>query len=1227
MSRLIQRCALMLRLLFLLFLLSGFPALSLHAQTSLGGKVTDEDSREPISFGTVALYRNGVLLTGTESDLEGNYHFPDMDPGLYDVEASYVGYRTRRVTGVRVLAGKATKLDIVLGSDGGVVLQEITIEAYKVPLIEQDNTTSGAVITGDQIRALPTRNINALAATTAGLASADEGRAITIRGSRTDATNYYIDGIRIQGNLIPESEIDQLQVITGGIEAQYGDVTGGIISITSKGPSNKFSGGVEVESSRYLDSYSNSLIGVNLSGPILRNRKGISVLGYRFSGRYTHLVEDNPPATGIFRVKEDKLAELEANPVIPLGSSFILSADNLTADDVDELRARNNETSQRLDLTGKVDARIGSSLDMTLTGALADTRNQFTPGGWGVLNSRNNPFSNSRTYRLNFRIRQRFGSGSGEQRGAIQNASYTLQSGYEQTGGELTDQRHGFNYFDYGYVGKFNVEWVPTFALAFDPASQTAVMQHTDYRQVLRGFTPGDRNPVLANYNKALNLKQGEGINPQVAKYILTNFFNSQSLISLGNFIAPNGFISPVYNNSWGFHTNVGWVYNNASRSANDIFTFSARTNFDWVPGSSRNGRHNIQVGFLYEERVERNYAVTPRGLWDIARQQANNHIQGIAPKADTLGYIDLPNFPRTPVRKLSIVESTDNKFYRSIRKALNLPLTTFVNVDGLDPEQLSMDMFSAKELNDQRAISYFGHDYLGRPFNGTFEDFFTTLDAEGVRTFPVAPNRPIYSAAYIQDKFTFRDIIFRIGLRVDRYDANTRVLKDPYSLYDIMEAGEYHALPEAKSSKPGSIGDQYKVYLNDSGSDVVAYRSGDQWFRANGNPVNSPVDIFSGGLVFPKYKDPRAQRINNYIKDKEFDPAASFRDYEVQVNFMPRLAFSFPISDDANFFAHYDILVQRPPSNTLATALDYFYFTDFPSLIRNNPDLRPERTIDYEVGFQQKLSASSKLKLAAYYKELRDMIQQRTYFPVPIVNQYTTYGNLDFGTVKGFSFEYELRRTGNVSLVTNYTLQFADGTGSDANSQRGLTSRGNLRTLFPLNFDERHRLNLNLDYRYGTGKTYNGPVLFDTDILAGVGMSVQGIAVSGRPYTATITPLELGGAQTRGSINGSRKPWNYTLNLRVDKTVLLRSGMQLNVYCRVSNLLDRQNVLNVYTATGSPNDDGFLASPNGQDKLTNIVNSNRLVEAYLASYQWALVNPGLFSLPRRIFAGVIMDF
>jgi outer membrane receptor protein involved in Fe transport len=541
--------------------------------------------------------------------------------------------------------------------------------------------------------------------------------------------------------------------------------------------------------------------------------------------------------------------------------------------------------------------------------------------------------------------------------------------------------------------------------------------------------------------------------------------------------------------------------------------------------------------------------------------------------------------------------------------------------------------MFSARELNDfnfggLQIIDYFGYDYLGNFYDGNFDDYFTAVDpVTGLRTFPVAPNRPIYGAAFVQDKFTFKDIIFRLGVRVDRYDANTRVLKDNYSLYEIINASDYHT--EFGGERPGNIGEDYKVYSTDeSGSEVLAYRTGDQWFEANGTPVNNPALIFQGGVVNPVYAAQQPRGNANYIKEIGFDPDASFEDYEVQVNVMPRLAFSFPISDEANFFAHYDILVQRPPSNTIATAQDYYYFYDRTNVVKENPNLRPERTVDYEVGFQQKLSNSSALKISAYYKEMRDMIQRRTFFPVPVIGQYTTFDNQDFGTVKGFTFQYDLRRTGNITINANYTLQFADGTGSDANSQRGLTSRGNLRTLFPLNFDERHRIVATIDYRYGSGKSYNGPRVGGVDILSNFGVNLQTIAVSGRPYTAKLLPNQpLESAGTVGSLNGARKPWNFTLNLRVDKNFNLGERFGLNVYCRISNLLDQRNIINVYEATGSPEDDGYLTSAAGVGQLASIDSSVRELGAYLASYQWRVLNPNFFSLPRRIYLGAIFDF
>jgi outer membrane receptor protein involved in Fe transport len=344
----------------------------------------------------------------------------------------------------------------------------------------------------------------------------------------------------------------------------------------------------------------------------------------------------------------------------------------------------------------------------------------------------------------------------------------------------------------------------------------------------------------------------------------------------------------------------------------------------------------------------------------------------------------------------------------------------------------------------------------------------------------------------------------------------------------------------------------------------------------------------------------------------------------------MPRLAFSFPISDEANFFAHYDVLVQRPPSNSFVNPARYYYWNQ--AGLRNNSNLRPEKTIDYEIGFQQKLSNSSAIKLSAYYKELRDMIQARSYFQIPVLGEYETFDNLDFGTVKGFSASYDLRRTGNIQLNIAYTLQFADGTGSDAESSRNNGQNRIVRILSPLSFDERHRIVVNADYRYGSGKQYNGPTIGGVDVLANTGVNLQFTAVSGRPYTREQdVTAEFTGAGTLGSVNGSRLPWTQSLNLRIDKSFTLTKPkpgagrpLNMNVFFRVSNLLDTRNIINVYNATGSPTDDGWLISPLGQNRAATF---GARADAYLASYQTRVLNPNFFSLPRRMFVGMSFDF
>ena len=281
--------------------------------------------------------------------------------------------------------------------------------------------------------------------------------------------------------------------------------------------------------------------------------------------------------------------------------------------------------------------------------------------------------------------------------------------------------------------------------------------------------------------------------------------------------------------------------------------------------------------------------------------------------------------------------------------------------------------MFAPFELADQGLVGlYYGHDYLGNPVSDlTFDDFFTEQNRA---TRAVAAYRPIYMGGYLQDKFRFRDIIFRLGVRWDRWDANTKVPKDPFTLYEAQNAKDYYNL--TGDDRPIGVEDEYLVYIESPENQrVKAFRSGEQWYSNEGAPVNDGILLFGGGSVYPKYYDNKV----NDIKSLEFNTSTSFEDYTPENNIMPRLAFSFPISTEANFFAHYDILVQRPTSNVYMSPLSYYYFEDAGRTGANNPSLKTQKTIDYEVGFQQKLTNSSAFKMQAYYKEIRDMIALRT--------------------------------------------------------------------------------------------------------------------------------------------------------------------------------------------------------------------------------------------------------
>ncbi len=278
----------------------------------------------------------------------------------------------------------------------------------------------------------------------------------------------------------------------------------------------------------------------------------------------------------------------------------------------------------------------------------------------------------------------------------------------------------------------------------------------------------------------------------------------------------------------------------------------------------------------------------------------------------------------------------------------------------------------------------------------------------------------------------------------------------------------------------------------------------------------------------------------------------------------------------------------------------------------------------------------------------MRDMIQQVVLYGAYPVN-YNTFSNIDFGTVKGFSVSYDLRRTGNVQLTASYTLQFAEGTGSASNSAGGIVSVGqpNLRTTMPLDFDQRHSIVLNADYRFGEGKDYKGPsASWAKMIFENLGGNIVFRTGSGLPYTRQENVTSGNGDNTsavifginqrasmKGKLNGSNLPWQYRMDMRIDKNITLiwKKGegedkgktSNLNVYLQILNVLNTKNIINLYRYTGDPDDDGYLSAPETQNGIENYLDPQSFRDLYASK----IAHPGHYSIPRRMRVGIVLDF
>ena len=1253
------------------------------AQGTLKGVITDAKSKEPVPFVNIVAKQNGQQVRGGQTDFDGKYTITPLSVGKYDIEVSCVGYKKYTRPNVQVSASGFTVVNVELTSDA-INIDVVDIVDDRVPVIEIGTPESGSRLSSDDIAKMPGTSVESIVAAVGGVGY-DDGGTGTARGEDNMVT--------MQGNVrkrtgvsVPKEAIAEIQVILGGTPASIGEAIGGTQIITLKPPSPKFKGSVTYEA--WLDYRLANSLRFYLTGPVkkvqvLDENGGAAydraLIGFRLNGTLSYTNSPmyraknrrNGANARYMMVNDELVRAIEDAPITydPLTGAVNYTAETcLRADDFTTItRLRNKDftdpsrkpdiSSYSVALEGALDFRFSENATLTFSTEYDMSRSpslslgyfplNLSRAGNGVGDMRNMVFTLDFTHRF---PDQKTSSADGTEantKPAISNVMYNITAYYNRYTYNTYNQNFGDNVFQYGHIGQFRTEKIPTYDIQsnyiYEGAEVLAHVQNS-WRDDVTYVAPSPYNPVLAQYNNQIF-----GMT-EIAPY-LTNFDNIKLFKGLLNGDAP----SSVYN----MFSNVGVQSTGYTKQQNDYYYFQAKA-------QATIKDHDLEVGFQYDQYSEAYYGLNAYKLWGIMRQTANAHI--------TQMDLDHPNYTWVGSelyvnydRKVGLGQTQFDqslRTYLSEKENRTVSDNEWLDIDNLLPEDYEagggLSMFSADDLfnSGNSVVSYYGYDHAGNKISSkgwSLDDFFASKD----RTIPAFS--PIYMAGYIQDKFFFQDLIFNVGVRVDYFDGNQWVLKDPYLLYESYTIGDLRENAEAYNAGnadlieyntglennkfPNAAKDDWVVYVDAADATtpaVTGYRSGSTWYNANGVEINSPSTISGNSGKPTPFRTKGENGGQNAFSNNKVNSSA-FEQYQPAWVPMPRIAFSFPVGDNSQFKASYDIIARRPSAGWQSDYLSYLYMTQISTV--NNPNLKPERITNYELGFQQALSKSAAVGISAYYKETRNLIQLVQYAGADPNQNYYSYDNLDFKTIKGFTFSYDLRQTKNLRINANYTLQYAEGTGLSTTTMSELIKEGytTLKMLNPISDDRRHEFKANIDFRYFEGSKYNGPVWTrkvkdketgdykkkEIKVLENFGINMMAVAQSGLPYTRAFSNTQ---STIVGSYRGARLPWGFYFNAVADKMwpidIKTHDGKKKTTYLvttiTVNNLFDLRNIVGVFSVTGNPDDNGYLTDPETQSVINQQLDPSAyrdLYSIYLSNATWN------YSQPRMIKLGLTYQF
>ncbi|MBN1542320.1 TonB-dependent receptor [candidate division KSB1 bacterium] len=253
--------------LAVLCLLSLTSALS-QTTGKISGTVTDAETGDALPGANVII--EGTTL-GAASAIDGSFFIINVPPGSYNLIVTMIGYEKLRYENINVSVNRTTSADMKLQST--VIEGQVVVVKADRTVIKKDQTSSVRNVSSDQMDILPVENIGQVVSMQAGVVNGH------FRGGRMTEVAYLVDGNEVTESFggagravdVEPEAIQDLEIITGTFNAEYGNAMSGIVNAVTKDGQAKFEGSFSANLAEYVTGNDHIFIGLSNVDP-LRNQ-------------------------------------------------------------------------------------------------------------------------------------------------------------------------------------------------------------------------------------------------------------------------------------------------------------------------------------------------------------------------------------------------------------------------------------------------------------------------------------------------------------------------------------------------------------------------------------------------------------------------------------------------------------------------------------------------------------------------------------------------------------------------------------------------------------------------------------------------------------------------------------------------------------------------------------------------------------------------------------------